>query len=210
MRKVLRVAVPLLVIGFLFSGGYTVYHAYTSKKHSSITATTQRIRKRNPKIHDFMDADFAKKMLLYHQLAQQLDDIAKLNATHVEVRQFAEQDSAYESVQANLYSNLLQSWDESYMSLTDFPELNGCFGYPTFAGMLPHAEVRAYRVSSGDEVDKQFLRLLITHHKDLTALINQNGRSIGFGKILEARDNTLKVQAPEIKRLGAMLASVGS
>ncbi len=195
-----------MLVGGLVYGGASAYRVYSENSNNKKVVTTPQHSKRDPTKHEYSDIDYATKMLLYHQLAAQLADVAKERATRAEIRLIAEQYSAKEAQQAELYANLLKSWNEPYVNLTDFPEVNGCNGYPTFAGMLSHATVRAYRNSSDKDIDEQFLELMIEHHQGLTELVNDNGRLVGYGVLIQAKDTTLKSQTDEMGRLNTILS----
>lgn len=207
-RRWLNRAVILLLVGGLVYGGASAYRVYSENSNNKKVVTTPQQSKRDPTKHEYSDIDYATKMLLYHQLAAQLADVAKERATRAEIRLIAEQYSAKEAQHAELYANLLKSWNEPYVNLTDFPEVNGCNGYPTFAGMLSHATVRDYRNSSDKDIDEQFLELMIEHHQGLTELVNDNGRLVGYGVLIQAKDTTLKSQNDEVERLNTMLRAL--
>lgn len=74
--------------------------------------------------------------------------------------------------------------------------------------MLSHATVRDYRNSSDKDIDEQFLELMIEHHQGLTELVNDNGRLVGYGVLIQAKDTTLKSQNDEVERLNTMLRAL--
>ncbi len=165
----------------------------------------------DPTQHDTFDIEFAKKLLLYHELAAQLDNFAKLNAIQPEVRSFAEEQSSYNTEQSNVYANLLDSWEAKYTRLADFPKTTGggCSGYPTFPGMLPHADVNAYLQTSAAEVDKQYLALMTKHHDGITLIFKAEGDFIIYGELIKMRDSFFTSQESETREMKQMQEQYG-
>lgn len=158
---------------------------------------------RDPNVFNPDDVDFAKKKLIHHQLAVLIADKAKSDAVSAEVRQLADQVSSRESQRANMYAALLTSWNETYMNITDFPEVNGCNGYPTFPGMLPHLNVGEYRLSDGKNVDSKFFSLLIEHHTRAADLMEFEGERIGYSELLKLSEASQTEYELEISTLQA-------
>lgn len=179
----------------------------TTKVVAKDTRATE-VSPRDPKTHDFSDVDYAQKKLIHHQLAALIADKAKTDATQPEIRQVAQDVSAQETERANAYAALLTSWGETYLNITDFPETGGCYGYPTFSGMLPHVDVASYRLSSGENVDAKFFSLIIEHHKKAAELVKLEGAKIGFGKLVELRNSSQNEYRTEIYKFEALQKSL--
>ena len=55
--------------------------------------------------------------------------------------------------------------------------------------------------------DFDYASKILLYHQ-LAALINENGRSIGYGELIRAQDSTLKSQIDEMERLNTMLSNI--
>lgn len=213
MRKVLIGSLVTIVsIGAIY--GAIVLVDTPSAKPADATATAPKIseppRPTDPNAHDYSDVDYAKKKLLHHQLAVQLADKAKADATSPEIKAFAATVGAQETERANAYAALLTEWGEKYMNITDYPEVNGCHGYPTFTGMPPVAEVGAYRLSSGAGIDTTFIDLLVKHHEGAEELSKYEGTRIGNAQLVSLNDTSLKDYSAEKPQLEAKRQSLGA
>ena len=206
-------AVTLLLAG-LAIGGVAVYRNANQTPESAVRANpapTTTTTKSDPTSHDTFDVEFTKKLILYHQLAAQLDTYAVNNALKPEVRKFAAENSTYNTNQANIYASILTSWGVSYTSIEDLPKVPGgsCAGYPTFPGMLPHADVNAFLKVSPEEIDKQFLALLIEHHSGINKIVKAEGSFINYGELITMRNTFYKVNDEEMNQMVQMQKQLG-
>lgn len=167
--------------------------------------------KSDPTSHDTFDVEFTKKLILYHQLAAQLDTYAKNNALTPEVREFATVNGAYNTNQANIYVGILTSWGVSYTSIEDLPKVPGgsCAGYPTFPGMLPHADVNAFLKIDPEGIDKQFLALMVEHHSGINLIVKGEGSFINFAKLISMRDAFYKVNDEQMGQMVQLQKQLG-
>lgn len=110
MRKFLITIISLTVICAAVFGGIVVY-TYRLTSKSKIAAEPTKVAESqtpekspvsDPNQHDTFDVEFAKKLVLYHELAAQLDDYAEVNATQPEIRAFAQAKSVYNTEQSNI------------------------------------------------------------------------------------------------------------
>lgn len=197
----------VIVVG---SGAYWLNRSHAPKAAPRPVVTTAP----NPLSltqHDTFDVEFSKKLLLYHQLAAQLDDYAKVNATATDVREYAALKSGYNTAQASAYATMLDRWGEPYTDLEDFPKVAGsvCSGYPVFPGMLPHAKVSTYLQASAQEVDKQYLSLMVEHHNGINLLVKAEGHFVNYGELINLRDKFYTDQDSDMMQLKSLQNALG-
>lgn len=218
MRKLLVTLSILAIIGGLAFGGATLYKntfaqkpAPTAPPSSTKSSAVAQPQPSDPTQHDTFDIEFAKKLVLYNELAAQLDDYAKNNATQPAIREFAARKSASSTSQANAYAAMLDSWGAEYSRLNDFPKVAGgaCSGYPTFPGMLPHDDVNTFLRSSANEVDRQYLALMTKHHSGINQTIKAVGSFVIYGELIVMRDAFFASQDAETKQLQEMQKQYG-
>jgi len=209
MKKVALSILIVTALGGLTASGISIYqNIIASEQQPEESALTQKPEpnkeiQSDPTTYDTFDVEFSKKLILYHQLAAQLDDYAYANAIQPDVREFAAKQSAHNTQQANAYIALLDGWGQSYSNLEDFPKVagGGCSGYPTFPGMLPHADVNSYLQTTADEVDRQYLSLMTKHHSGINLIVKAEGSFITHGDLIALRDAFYTSQANELMHI---------
>ncbi len=220
MKKILLSWLIISVTIAALIGGVLVYKNIAMSKQtkplavsvaSSSNSTTATDAAPDPTKHDTFDIEFSKKLLLYHQLAAKLDSYAMTNATRPEIRAYANQKNQYNVSQAAIYSKLLDMWNEKYTNLDDYPKVTGsaCSGYPTFPGMLSHSDVSAYLQSTGSEVDKSYLALMIQHHNGITSIVKAEGHFVIYGDLVKTRDAFFAFQDIDSVQLVKMQKQLG-
>lgn len=212
MQKLVPIIVLAILITLTAIGGFVVYvntiNHPKGPNSPAVIVPSDLPRKTDPAGRSAYDADLAKKFVLYHELATQLDNYAVEHTSRAEVRDFATQQSTYNTAQVEAYVALLSSWGETFFRLDDFPKVAGssCGSYPTFPGMLPHAEVNAYLQSNPDDVDEQYLRLTAQHHSDITTTISANEAFADNGKFTALRENFMITRDNELEQIRHMQA----
>lgn len=203
MRKILIAIGGIVVLGAVAVGLSQFQDKPVSAPESKETPlATKKKEARDPNKHGFMDADFAKKMIVHNQQGIQIADMAKERATNEEVRRVAATISAELSAETQQYISWLTEWKETYFNLSDFPEMEGHDMYPTHPGMASLSELDALKTASGNSIDEQFLNLMIKHHEGADEMANSIAyETMQFGKMLELKAKTLKRQAEEIRTM---------
>lgn len=173
-RRSLPVAVTLVVIGVLSFGSIVVYSRIEQKTVSGTVEVEQTADKTLPDLsdgHDALDVSYAGARLIYHQQAIELSNIALERSSSSAVLVFAEQVKNSETTNANSYIELLNKWGEKVLNLWDYPEVDGCRGYPLQVGMASPADIRELKTLSGVEFDDTYLNLLLTYSEKSEKLI---------------------------------------
>lgn len=215
MKLPKKIIAATLILTGLTLGGVAIYRNVLRPASKlavrSNSAPAMITPKSDPTSHDTFDVEFTKKLILYHQLAAQLDTYAVNNALKPEVRQFAADNGTYNTNQANIYAGILTNWGVSYTSIEDLPKVPGgsCAGYPTFPGMLPHADVNAFLKVGPEELDKQFLALMAEHHSGINMIVKGEGSFINYGELISMRDAFYKINDDEVKQMEQMQKQLG-
>ena len=161
---------------------------------------------------DSQDVDFAKKMVLVDQQAMQIADMGTRKASDANIKKLASQ--IYSDAQADnqKYIAWLTEWNETYLNLSDFPEMEGHDMYPTFTGMIPLSDVRQIESLSGTSFDKSFLELMVEQHEgviELQAGRTSEGAAVKFAGILDLREENVKKQKDQIAEMKQLQRDLG-
>lgn len=203
MRKKVAIMAIVLVVGGAALGWWFLQNQPVSAPKSRPTPLANKSEKpANPNEHSYMDADFAKKMIVHNQQGIQMADIAKKNAASEEVRQLAMSISDELSTDTKQYIDWLTEWKETYFNLSNFPQMEGHDMYPTGPGMATLGDLAALESATGSSVDELFLRLMIAHHHGAAEMADSIAfERMQFGKMISLKNQTLKKQVEETQAM---------
>ena len=209
-----RWVIAVIIIGLASGAGITVL-ALSPKEPA---ATPRAIESRNalpPQEpteqdvsgeHTIYDIDLAKKFILYHELAVQLDRHILVNSASPSVREFAAKQQQYNTEQVTVYANLLQSWNEPFSRLEDYPKIPGssCGTYPTFPGMLPHADVTTFLDTTDRTIDSTYLQLLTRQRTDILTTISANEEYANYKELSDIRRAFLATRRESLQQIAEL------
>lgn len=201
MRKTVTTIAVVLVFGGAAIGWWFSQNRPASAPESKPAPSASKSEKpANPNEHNYMDTDFAMKMIVHNQQGIQMADIAKKTASSEEVRQLAARISDELTNDTKQYIDWLTEWKETYFNLSDFPEMEGHDMYPTHPGMASLSDLRELESATGSSVDELFLRLMITHHEGANEISNAEYlKGMQFGQMINLKNKTVKKQTEEIQ-----------
>ena len=204
-----KVMIRLIIAAVIAALGIFIY-AYRDQLFPKVTVPDNKVTEStktsekpvDPTKHDFMDVDFAKKMIVHNQQGIQMADIAKEHAVSEPVRRVAATISSELSADTQRYVGWLTDWKEPYFNLADFPEMDGHDMYPTHPGMASLGELEKLKAATGYSVDEQFLNLMIKHHEGADEMANSIAfKEMQFGQMIDLKTRTLKRQAEELQTM---------
>lgn len=201
MRKVVVIMSIALVVGAAAFSWRVFRNLSTSNPESQTERSATDTKQLNPEEHNFVDSDFAKRMIVHNQQGIQMAEVARKNTKDESVRQLAASISDTLSSSTEQYINWLTEWDEEYFDLSFFPEVEGHDAYPTHPGMANLRDLRSLENATGSSVDELFLRLMIAHHEGAAEIASTVSERMQFGKMISLKNETLKNQAEEIQRM---------
>lgn len=204
-----KVIIGLVTVTIVVASGVFVY-AYRDQllpkakdRDNKMTESVETSKKpMDPTKHDFIDVDFARKMIVHNQQGIVVADMAKERAVNEKVRLLATSISKELSTETQQYINWLTDWKETYFNLSDFPEMEGHDMYPTYSGMASVGELEKFKKATGNSIDEQFLSLMLAHHEGAKEMANSIAlEEMQFGKMIDLKTKTLKRQTEEIKTM---------
>lgn len=112
--------------------------------------------------HNDADTEFAQMMIVHHEGAIEMAELAVTRATDQEVRALAARIAAAQGPEIELMSGWLDAWGEEQPDEADM----GGMGHEgmEMAGM-DQASAMAELSGLGGDVDRRFLELMIEHHR---------------------------------------------
>jgi uncharacterized protein (DUF305 family) len=117
----------------------------------------------DPAAHNEADAEFAQMMIVHHQGAIEMAQLAVEQASTEEVRALGERIAAAQGPEIDLMSGWLDTWGEEQPDDADM----GGMGHEgmDMDGMDQSAVMAELSGLTGAEFDRRFLELMIEHHK---------------------------------------------
>lgn len=187
----------------------SVYYFVNESKRASINSTSssnnlpsdKKNERKNPA---FEDIDFAKKMILVDQQTMQMAGIALQKSSDAQVKNVSASIYANSLSDSKAYIALLEQWKESYLNLSDYPEVEGHDKYPTFPGMSHLVEIRELQGLQGDDFDKVYLKTMINHHEAVAEIQTEKasgGSTVKFIDILDVRKANLQKLEDQIVQM---------
>jgi uncharacterized protein (DUF305 family) len=131
----------------------------------------------------FNDADvsFAQNMIVHHQQAVEMADLAPTRAAKAEIKSLAVQIKAAQQPEIDKMTDWLTAWGKPVV-----PE--GGHGGHSMPGMMSTQDMDKLKAASGAAFDREFARMMIAHHN---------------GAIEMAREVQTKGTNPDVKKLAA-------
>ncbi|WP_433436536.1 DUF305 domain-containing protein [Nonomuraea sp. CA-141351] len=113
---------------------------------------------------DFNEADvmFAQMMLQHHRQAVEMADLAGTRASDKEVKDLAAKIKAAQEPEIQTMQSWLKAWGK--------PMPTGGTMEPGMPGGMSERDMERLKASTGSAFDKEFLRMMIRHHKGAIAM----------------------------------------
>ena len=151
--------------------------------------------------HNGADTEFARMMIVHHEGAIEMADLAIGNANTNEVRTLAEDISAAQEPEIEEMTSWLQAWGEATA-----PEHGGMdHGGMQMDGMSQEEAMAELGSLSAEEFDQRFLELMIEHHLGAVEMAQgelENGEN---PQALELAEQIIEAQQAEVSEMEQML-----
>jgi len=105
------------------------------------------------------DAAFTGHMIVHHQQAVEMADLAASRAGNAEVKTLAAQIKAAQSPEIAAMTGWLSAWGQP----TSAAGMD--MGHDTMPGVMTDDDMKKLEAMSGKEFDKEFLQMMIAHHE---------------------------------------------
>ncbi|WNB86156.1 DUF305 domain-containing protein [Cellulomonas sp. ATA003] len=113
--------------------------------------------------HNAADVEFAQMMIVHHEGALEMAELAVERASTEEVRALAERIAAAQGPEIELMSGWLEEWDEELPAEAQHGGMD--HGGMDMDGMDQEAAMATLAELEGVEFDRTFLELMVAHHR---------------------------------------------
>lgn len=203
-----KIFLGLLLLVFV-TGGYFVYQLRDEGGSGPALKTTElKMQTKNSSAHGFNDINFAQQMIVQGQQGILISEAAYRSAVRQEVRNIALKNLEQQKSDVNAYKTLLETWNESFLNLADYPEIEGHDLYPTFPGMADLTELKNIQTNSGEYIDKLYLKLAIRHAEGVLEMADTVGAGSENTEINTIKNGAINKQKSIIEELRLLERSV--
>lgn len=155
--------------------------------------------------HNDADTMFAQMMIVHHQGAIEMSDLAVEKTSSEEIGTLAEEISAAQGPEIEKMTSWLEAWDEditpSGMDHTDH-------GGMDMEGMSQEEAMTELEGLSGTEFDQRFLELMIAHHRGAVDMAEDHLADGENPQALELSQQIINDQQAEISEMEDMLTNL--
>ena len=156
-------------------------------------------------VHNDADTTFAQMMVIHHEGAIEMAELAMTNASTEEVRALGERIAAAQGPEIDTMSGWLDAWDEDQPDEADMTGM-GHSGME-MDGMDQEAVMAELSGLTGPAVDRRFLELMIDHHRGAITMAEEQ-RAEGMNQdAIQLAGTIIDAQTAEITEMENLLRS---
>ncbi|MEE6272603.1 DUF305 domain-containing protein [Georgenia sp. MJ206] len=162
-------------------------------------------------VHNDADTMFAQMMIVHHEGAIEMADLAVERAESQDVRALAERISAAQGPEIEQMASWLETWGEEPapmggMEGMDHGDMD--MGGMDMEGMSQEEAMAALESLSGTEFDQRFLELMIAHHRGAVDMAQDELDSGENPQALDLAQKIIGDQQAEITEMEELLQSL--
>lgn len=156
--------------------------------------------------HNDADTMFAQMMIVHHEGAIEMADLAVEKASSEEVRTLAGRISAAQGPEIEQMSSWLEAWGEETSPMGGMEGMD--HGGMDMHGMSQEEAMAELKSLSGVEFDRRFLELMIAHHEGAVEMAQTELDEGENPQALELAQKIIDDQQTEIAEMQEMLQSL--
>ncbi|TRW45742.1 DUF305 domain-containing protein [Georgenia yuyongxinii] len=156
--------------------------------------------------HNDADTEFAQMMIVHHQGAIEMADLAVEKAESEEVRSLAEGISAAQGPEIDQMTSWLEAWGEETSPMGGHDGMD--HGGMDMNGMSQDAAMGHLGGQSGTEFDNNFLELMIAHHEGAVEMAQTELDNGENAEALELARKIIDDQEAEIAEMESLLQNI--
>ena len=155
--------------------------------------------------HNGADTAFAQMMIIHHEGAIEMADLAVEKADSAEVRSLAEGISAAQGPEIEEMTSWLEGWGEDVTPMGDMEGMEGMDSGMDMDGMDQEGAMAELDELSGADFDRRFLELMIAHHEGAIEMAELQTAEGENPTALELAEKIVQDQQGEITEMEQML-----
>ncbi len=176
----------------------------TPVEQSPATSTTPTVTSSDASAaHNAADTEFAQMMIIHHQGAIEMADLAVQHAATPEVKALPERITAAQGPEIELMTEWLEAWGEPTSTDADMGGMD--HGGMDMDGMDQDAAMTELQTLTGTDFDRRFLQLMTAHHEGAITMAQS---VINTGQNQDVRDlaqQIIDAQTTEITEMADLL-----
>ncbi|MGI4895799.1 MAG: DUF305 domain-containing protein [Janthinobacterium lividum] len=182
-------------------------HSSTSSTSTSSNPTTSAPVEAEHNDHDVM---FAQLMLVHHQGAIEMAEMAVTRAADTQVKDLATTIAAVQQPEIDEMTSWLSAWGDP--GTAEDPSMPGMDHSATddaqMPGMMSQAQTTELGGASGADFDRMFLQMMIEHHTGAVQMAQTEQQQGQNTQALELADSIVMSQNAEIDQMNQLLATI--
>jgi uncharacterized protein (DUF305 family) len=197
--------ITLAVTGLAATVALAACGSGDSSAHSGATHSSSASASASASEHNDADMTFAQMMIVHHQQAIEMADLAPTRASNPQVKDLAAKIKAEQAPEIDTMTGWLSAWGApATMSGMD----HGGHDVGTMPGAMSSADMDRLASLSGSQFDREFLTMMIAHHQgaiDMAKTEETQGANPD-AKALAAK--IIQDQTAEIAQMQTLLSQV--
>jgi uncharacterized protein (DUF305 family) len=170
--------------------------------------------------HNAADVSFTQNMIVHHQGAIAMAELAATRASSQQVKDLAKKIEAAQTPEIDEMTSWLKTWGEpatasggmsgSMPGMDHGSMPSGSMGSTGPMGMMTDEQMGQLKAATGREFDRMFLQMMITHHQgaiDMAKTEQANGSNPQAIALAKSIDTS---QTAEVTQMNQMLQNLGS
>lgn len=156
--------------------------------------------------HNDADTQFAQLMIIHHQGAIEMAEMAEERASSAEVRALAERIKAAQGPEIDLMTGWLESWGEETSHDMGMDDMD--HGGMDMGGMSQSEVMGELGGLEGAEFDRMFLERMVEHHRGAIVMSEQEKADGASPDALALAGTIIDAQTAEITEMQNLLAGL--
>lgn len=149
--------------------------------------------------HNDADVMFAQQMIVHHEQAIEMAQMAAEQASSAEVKDLAARIEAAQTPEIETMTGWLESWDEPVSAEED--SMAGM----DMGGGMSDAQMDELMAASGEEFDMMFLEMMVEHHTGAVEMAEDEIENGEFPAAIELAETIKSAQEKEIQEMEDLL-----
>ena len=178
--------------------------------------------------HNDQDVMFAQQMIVHHQGAVEMAQMATTQASSQEIKTLAASIESAQAPEIEEMTSWLTAWDEpvtadssmgnmdhssdpamTSSTMTDSSMTGSSMGGSSMPGMMSEEQMTQLQNATGADFDRMFLQMMTEHHKGAVTMAQTEQQQGQNPQAMELANSIVTSQTAEIDQMNQMLTAMG-